>query len=369
MSMQSDMDRGLVCNLAERLDADGRAEFDHFVGASPCHTYYQSALWPTWSPTSSLQRFRYLTARHNGALAAAGVVRFTSLAPWRFLASMMRGPVVHDVEMLDLLLPLITKAVTRAGACSLLINPLFAGDDALQVSAILARHGFSPTPPDQQPVHTTTGLIDLEPSEDEIFASFKSRGRRQIRQAQKHGVIVREAVGEADVARLQAVFDAFAAKRADYDVGGLPGMTTQWRMVQELGGVFLLAELQGQVIGGHVVIRHHDTAFWLTLATSDDYPEVPRSYPLLWEAMRRAKAMGCKSYDMAGLPDGEPENAGAKNRQQFKMAFNPRLERLVPVYVKSLRPVSHAILFRARQAYRNSRIKTFVGPVLRRRTV
>jgi lipid II:glycine glycyltransferase (peptidoglycan interpeptide bridge formation enzyme) len=165
------------------------------------------------------------------------------------------------------------------------------------------------------------------------------------------------------------VFDAFAAKRADYDVGGLPGMTTQWRMVQELGGVFLLAELQGQVIGGHVVIRHHDTAFWLTLATSDDYPEVPRSYPLLWEAMRRAKAMGCKSYDMAGLPDGEPENAGAKNRQQFKMAFNPRLERLVPVFVKSLRPVSHAILFRARQAYRNSRIKTFVGPVLRRRTV
>jgi hypothetical protein len=72
---------------------------------------------------------------------------------------------------------------------------------------------------------------------------------------------------------------------------------------------------------------------------------------------------------MAGLPDGEPENAGAKNRQQFKMAFNPRLERLVPVYVNRLRPVSHAILFRARQAYRNSRIKTFVGPVLRRRTV
>jgi hypothetical protein len=68
------------------------------------------------------------------------------------------------------------------------------------------------------------------------------------------------------------------------------------------------------------------------------------------------------------LPDGETEDAGARNREQFKMAFNPRLERLVPTHVKSLKPVSHAILFRARQAYRSSQLKSYIGPALRRRS-
>ena len=368
MSMQSAADRGLVCDLAHRLDLDARMAFERFVRASPCHTYQQSALWPSHAPTSSLQHFRYLTARRDGALVAAAVVRFTRLAPWRFLASMMRGPVVHDVEMLDPLLPAISEVVAGAGACSLLLNPCFVGDDALRACAILARHGFAPIPADQQPVHTATGLIDLEPDEEEIFAGFKSRGRRQIRQALKRGVTVREAIDETDAARLQTVFDGFAAMRPGYETGGLPAMTTQWRIVQELGGVFLLAELDGRLIGGHVVVRHHDTAFWLTLATSDDYPDIPRSYPLLWEAMRRAKAIGCRRYDMAGLTDGDTGDDGAKNRQQFKTAFNPRFERLVPTHVKSLRPISHAILFRARQAYRSSRVRTYAGPILRRRS-
>jgi lipid II:glycine glycyltransferase (peptidoglycan interpeptide bridge formation enzyme) len=354
--------------LQTELDAEAMAQFRTFVGASPCHTYYQSELWPTWAPTSSLQRFRYLTVRRDGKLLAAAVVRLTKLAPSRFLATMMRGPIVKDVSLLDRVLPAMSRALANAGACSLLLNPHFAGDDAVAACSVLARHGFSPTPAGQQPVHTATGLIDLEPSEDEIFAGFKSRGRRQIRQALKRGVTVREAADEADAARLQPVFEAFAANRADYDVGGLPAMIAQWQMVQALGGVFLLAELGGELIGGHVAIRHHDTAFWLTLATSDDHPEVPRSYPLLWEAMRCAKAQGCRSYDMAGLPDGETEDAGARNREQFKMAFNPRLERLVPTHVKSLKPVSHAILFRARQAYRSSQLKSYIGPALRRRS-
>lgn len=368
LSMQSSTERGVVCTLSKSLDADARTAFENFVRASPGYTYHQSAFWPSWAPVSSLQHFRYLTARHDGMMVAAAVVRFTRLAPKRFLASLMRGPVVRDVATMSPLLPALAEAVADAGACSILLNPCLTGDDALQASEILKQHGFAPTPPDQQPVHTATGLIDLEPSEPDIFASFKSRGRRQIRQALKRGVTVRDAVDEADAARLQTVFDGFTARRAGYDVGGLPGMTTQWRMVQELGGAFLLAEVDGQLIGGHVVVRHHDTGFWLTLATSDDYPDLPRSYPLLWEAMRRAKAIGCRRYDMAGLTDGETEDAGARNRQQFKMAFNPDIARLVPTHVKSLKPVSHAVLFRARQAYRNSRVKTYVGPMLRRRT-
>ena len=270
--MQSSTECGVVCTLSERLDADARTAFEDFVRASPGHTYQQSALWPSWAPVSSLQDSRYLTAHRDGKMVAAAVVRFTRLAPKRYLASLMRGPVLQDVAMMAPLLPALAQTVADAGACSILLNPCLTGEDALQASEILRQHGFAPTPPDQQPIHTATGLIDLEPSEQEILASFKSRGRRQIRQALKRGVTVRDAADEADAARLQAVFDGFAARHTGYDVGGLPGMTTQWRMVQELGGAFLLAEVKGRLIGGHVVVRHHDTAFWLTLATSTTTP-------------------------------------------------------------------------------------------------
>ncbi len=145
--MQSSTERGVVCTLSESLDADARTAFEDFVRASPGYTYQQSALWPSWAPVSSLQHFRYLTAQRDGMMVAAAVVRFTRLAPKRFLASLMRGPVVRDVATMSPLLPALAEAVADAGACSILLNPCLAGEDALTRPEIMRQHGFAPTPP------------------------------------------------------------------------------------------------------------------------------------------------------------------------------------------------------------------------------
>jgi lipid II:glycine glycyltransferase (peptidoglycan interpeptide bridge formation enzyme) len=112
----------------------------------------------------------------------------------------------------------------------------------------------------------------------------------------------------------------------------------------------LVAEAGGRIVGFHSFVRQGKSAIWLAMATDDD-PEAPRSYLLLWEAVRRARAMGLASYDLAGL-SGDEEATG---RDQFKQAFAPVREELLPAHVAALRPLRHAIFFTARQLYRARR--------------
>ena len=98
-------------------------------------------------------------------------------------------------------------------------------------------------------------------------------------------------------------------------------------------------------------MRQGDEAIWLSLATSDAYPNIPRSYPLLWEGMRLARKMGCVGYDLAGIPVDETRDAGEANRNQFKSAFAPTRRIMPPMQIAALKPVSHFVLFGAREFY------------------
>jgi lipid II:glycine glycyltransferase (peptidoglycan interpeptide bridge formation enzyme) len=97
-------------------------------------------------------------------------------------------------------------------------------------------------------------------------------------------------------------------------------------------------------------VRQGQDAIWLGLATDGD-PQSARSYLLVWQAIRRARAMGLASYDLAGL-SAEDESTG---RDQFKQAFAPVREELLSAHVAALQPIRHAIFFPLRQLYRTRR--------------
>jgi lipid II:glycine glycyltransferase (peptidoglycan interpeptide bridge formation enzyme) len=114
----------------------------------------------------------------------------------------------------------------------------------------------------------------------------------------------------------------------------------------------LVAEHEGRIVGWHSFVVQGRSAYWLGLATDDD-PSAPRSYLLLWEAIQRARALGLDTYDLAGLSSDE-ESTG---RDQFKQAFAPEREMLLPAHVAALRPLRHLVFFNLRQAYRSRRRK------------
>jgi hypothetical protein len=169
------------------------------------------------------------------------------------------------------------------------------------------------------------------------------------------GLSVRSARDLEDAMRYAPVLEEFHRSRA-LSLEAVPSVEDQWRMTRR-GGVFLLAEHGGRVVGGHVVVADGSRGFWLSLASLDDVPGLPRNYLLLWEAMRACRDQGLTSYDMAGAPEPDRMERGEVaadelERFQFKRAFSPEIEPLVPLAVLPIRPFEHRLLYGLRGAYR-----------------
>lgn len=324
---------------------------DAFLRASPFAAYQQSTAWATVAPRAGRHDFLLYAAWRGERPAAAAVVRRTTLSPGRWLATVQRGPIVHRAHDLGLAMPGLLDTLGDAGCCSVQVAPRVRGRDLPIVAEALRDAGFVPLDEDRQPLHRATGIVWLDKPEEAIFAGFRQSARRQIRAAQKAGVTVRLVQSDADVETYQALLDAFHAARPDYDMGGLPDAAGQARLIGELGGAMLLAEREGRSVGAHAFVRQSDEAIWLSMATLDD-EGAPRSAPLLWAAMRHARALGCIGYDLAGIPLADPRDEGEANRARFKASFAPHKRVLLPMQVAAVKPVSHAVLFAAREAYR-----------------
>ncbi|WP_192361885.1 lipid II:glycine glycyltransferase FemX [Mesorhizobium mediterraneum] len=350
--------RGLSAELLDRLSPSDEKACADFVRSAASGCYLQWPEWPTMARDNGRYIHRYLICRSSAAIVALAVVRLSRLPLNRGIAVVRRGPVTRSLADLEWALPAILDALQRAGACTVVVNPRWEGADASAALAILRTGGGEPLPPDMQSLHTTTGYVDLTVSEERILGAFKQRGRRQLRKSTENGLMIREAVSLDEAMAYEPILRDFHASRG-LSIDAVPTAADQWRLTRS-GGVFLLSYLNGELVGGHVAIRDGYRAFWLSMASRDIDPAIPKNYVLVWEAMRRMKARGCAVYDMAGMPDPRRvEQAGLgkveANRSQFKFAFSPQLVELTPMTAFAVRPLAHAILFSARQAYRQRR--------------
>lgn len=337
--------------LTPLLTGSDAARFDAFVSDSPFAAYQQSRAWSLAAPRHARRDWRFFTAFDGDALIGACVVRMTHLAMGAWLATVQRGPIIHDPERLPIVLGELRATLRAAGCCSVQIGPRVRGRALPDMAEAMRGAGFAPMPAEEQALHHVTGVVWLDKPEEEVLAGFKQRARRALRSAEKAGITVRPATTGDDLDRYQRLLDAFGASRPGYDRSGQLDANGQARMIEALGGAMLLAERNGTAIGAHAFVRQADEAIWLSLATVDRDGASP-GYPLLWDGMRRARAMGCVAFDLAGLPDGEPSDAGEAGRLQFKNAFAPHRRLMPPMQVAALAPVRHTMLLGARRVYR-----------------
>lgn len=330
--------------LTRLLGKDEAAAFDAFAAASPFATCRQSRAWAENAPGGGRHEQLYFLCREGADVMGAGIVRVSRLAPAVSLATLQGGPLVADPGQLEVVLKALAGALREAGFSSLVLGPRASGRALDEMASTLVHCGFRPLPDAAQALHVVTGKVALNGAEDEILARFKQRGRRAIRKVTTAGVTVRDG-DSSDVPACAELAEQFHARRPDYDVSGQLGVQAQMSLVAASGGAFLVAEQENRIVGYHSFAKQGRDAFWLGLATDDD-PKAPRSYLLLWEAMRQAQAMGLEAYDLAGLCSEDC----ATGRDQFKQAFAPQRVQLLPAHVKALRPWRHLVFFNARQA-------------------
>ena len=155
-----------------------------------------------------------------------------------------------------------------------------------------------------------TVLIDLSPSEETLLARMKQKTRYNIRLGEKKGVTVR--IGTLDDLSLlyhmyaeTSVRDGFLIREEGYyktvwrNFMGIPVSTSGLQPFSEP----LIAEVNGQAVSAVSLFYFAGQAIFLFGMSRNEHREKMPNHLLQWEAVRRAKALGCKSYNLWGAPN------------------------------------------------------------------
>ncbi len=176
-----------------------------------------------------------------------------------------------------------------------------------------------------------TLIVDLRREPEALLAAMHEKTRYNIRLAERKGVRVYPASGKADSFEL---FWELMGETASRDEFRAHGKTYYRRMLETLCGnprdgsnetpwaELLFAEHDGRVLAANLMVYFGGVATYLHGASGSVRREVMAPYALHWQAMLRARDLGCRAYDFWGVA---PEGAGADHPwagiSRFKRGF------------------------------------------------
>jgi peptidoglycan pentaglycine glycine transferase (the first glycine) len=317
---------------------DDQAAWDEQVTATPGGHLLQSWAWGELKA-----RFGWHAQRVAAGPSWAQVLYRPLPGGLGTIAYVPKGPVVdwgdpaQGEAALRALLAAIEPLARQQRAICLKIEPDLEEDLASSpdMRALLAGLGFRPSPQTVQPRRTL--MVDLDADPEELLGRMKQKTRYNVRLAGRKGVTVR-AGDEADLPAFFRMMEVTAG-RDDFGIHSRAYYETVHRLfVSADRGRLLLAEHEGELLAGLVVLSFCDTAIYMYGASSDEKRNLMPTYLLQWEAMQWAREQGCRTYDLWGVPDEDEETLEAEfaarsdglwGVYRFKRGFGGRLVRTV----------------------------------------
>jgi hypothetical protein len=180
-----------------------------------------------------------------------------------------------------------------------------------------------------------TLLVDLHDDEEKIWMeSIDPKRRNMIRKAEKNGI----SIMEDDKSNLDVFFTVLKSANDRYGL-----KTFEQRYFVDLFGLatnisfdILWAKTGEKVLAGIVIVRDKNFAiYWLGM-TVEGAPNLGQGDLLQWFAIKKAKAAGCRYYDLCTI-----EKERLPQIYEFKKGF-ARVER--PFYWYGFRPIPYRIL-------------------------
>jgi peptidoglycan pentaglycine glycine transferase (the first glycine) len=316
-----------------------RKNWDTFVAGHPAGHLLQTWAWGELKARFGWQAIRLALVEDERILAGTQVL-FRSVPPAFSIAYVPKGPLVDWIyrPQANAFLAGLHRLCRSQHSILLKIEPHTSNSDALRDT--ISRYGFVASHSSVQPPRTI--LVDLAPTEEDILAAMKQKTRYNIRLAARKGVTIRHGTSRDlptfyRLMQITSQRDRFGIHSPDYFHAAFELFTPD-------RAALLLAEVQEEPVAGLMVFMHGSTAYYLFGASSNAHREKMPTYLLQWEAMRWAKAHGCQSYDLWGIPDadeatlesefvahGEP-SAGLWGVYRFKRGFGGRVTRAVSTF-------------------------------------
>lgn len=335
--------------------------WNSLVAGLPDPHILQTWQWGALKARFDWQPFPTVWHDRQGKVAAAALVLGRSL-PRRMLGRRLqvmyvpKGPLLRDWEDAGLRRQVFTDLralARREGAIFIKIDPdvrlgsgIPAGPDEREaesgpgVVADLQVNGWRYS--EEQVQFRNTVLVDLSAAEDEILSRMKQKTRYNIRLAARKGVVVRPA-GEADLELIYHMYsetalrDGFAIREPVY-------YQAAWGSFMEAGMAEpLVAEVDGQPVAAVVIFRFAGKAWYMFGMSREVHREKMANYLLQWEAMKRAKAAGCKLYDFWGAPEEFHQGDPLWGVYRFKEGFGGYVVRHIGAWDLPVRPLYYRL--------------------------
>jgi lipid II:glycine glycyltransferase (peptidoglycan interpeptide bridge formation enzyme) len=141
--------------------------------------------------------------------------------------------------------------------------------------------------------------LELERDEDAVLRRLHPSQRRNIRRAEREGVVVRRAERRADLDRVFFDLQLQTRRRLGVPVQPRRFFTLLWQHMLEPGhGALLLAYHGTTPIAGTVILEGHGHLTYKFAASSREHWQLRPNSLLLWCAIQHGCASGATSFDL-----------------------------------------------------------------------
>lgn len=343
---------------AYRVKPVAEADWNAFVAGHPDGHLLQTSQWAELKRPFGWQAER-VALTGEGRIVAGAQVLFRRL-PWgQTLAYAPKGPLVdwRNPAQVQPLLDALRAACAPYRPALLKIEPDLPDSPLLDL--ILASYGFQRGHPVQP---RSTILVSLEEGAEAALARMKQKWRYNVRLAERKDVTVR-AMTAADLPAWHAMNaetgqrDGFGIHEPAYYQRALELFPTAWSR-------WLVAELQGQPLAAIAAFALAGKAWYMWGASSSLERQRMPNHALQWAAMQWAADIGCRSYDLWGIPDevgADPQRYAEDFAEQrgglwgvyrFKQGFGGQIRRYTGAWDLPLSPLGTRAYHLARRLRR-----------------
>ncbi len=334
-------------------------EWQSILHDLPTPHLLQSWEWGTIKAQTGWRAERYLLL--DDGQQAIGAFQLLTRQPFSKIplriGYLPKGPVVdwRNGKHVDIMVGQIEKLVRQRNCLFVKIDPDVRTDEVpgQQLRALLISRGWRFS--HEQIQFQNTALSDLYPAENDptenenlssrpsaaeerMLANMKSKWRYNIRLAKRRGIKIRVG-GRGDLHDFYRLYaetgerDGFLIRPFDYyRTTWQTFLNAQEKAENPAGGALLLAEHDDEnaPIAGLFLLRYGDRTWYFYGASSGERRRDMPNYLLQWEAMRWARAQGCRIYDWWGAPtdldDPDDRMRGVWNfKQGFGAQFQPQI--------------------------------------------
>lgn len=312
------------------IEIANKDEWENFLSQCSEKTFLHSWNWGEFNKTMGEKIWRF-GMYNSEKLIGAVLVTKISARRGTFLF-IPHGPVLIEgleikdkKDILQLLLLSIENIAKEERASFVRIAPIL---ERTQENVNL----FKDSVAREAPIHMhpeVTWELGIALPEDQLLMGMRKTTRYLIRQAEKNPDI--EIVKSNKIEDLKFFWPVYSktARRHRFVMFSEKYLKTEFEsFIKDKEILLFLGKYKNQVVSAAIFIFWQDMCFYHHAGSLSKYNKIPVSYLLQWEAIKEAKARGCKTYNFWGIAPGiENESDAQKSKHPwaglslFKMGF------------------------------------------------